>query len=97
MEKQSQQVNMKTPSGKIVPFEKWIRTCSTRTLVNDIKKMLILTNKEAQRLASLKVRGKDGKLATNPDARMALEMTYYMLLMLIADTTKPLPVENEVE
>ena len=65
-------------------------------MTTDIKKMLILTNKEVARLAAMKGRDKEGNLVLHPQARAALEQTYFMLLVLVADTTQPIPVDNEV-
>ncbi len=81
------QVVMRTPSGKVVPFAVWVRTLDKDHLRNDIRKMLLEINNAMEKL----VRRSDDV------ARAALEQTYYMLLVLVADTTKPIPVKNEVD
>lgn len=80
------EVRMKTPSGKVVPFEKWVKTMPTQHMMTDIKHMVMTVWKTAQQLG----RG------NTPEGRAALEQTYYMLLVLLYPVDKPLPVKNEV-
>ena len=94
---ETKQVMMRTPSGKLVPFAEWVKGMRAGNLFNDIKKMLILTNKEVARLSAMRARGEGGALMLHPEARAALEQTYFVLLVLIADTSQPIPVDNEVE
>jgi len=92
---EAKKIMMKTPSGKLIPFEVWIKGHNVNSIVNDIKKMLVLTNKEVARLAALRVRDPSNQLVPHPDARLALEYTYFMMLLLVVDTTKPIPVDDE--
>jgi len=92
---EAKKIMMRTPSGKVIPFEIWIKQHNVTNIVNDIKKMLVLTNKEVARLAALRVRDPANQLVPHPDARLALEYTYFMMLLLVVDTTKPIPVDDE--
>jgi len=92
---EARKIMMQTPSGKLIPFEVWIKGHRVSEVVNDIHKMLVLTNKEVTRLAAIRVRDKEGQLIVHPDARLALEYTYFMLALLCFDTTKPLRVDDE--
>jgi len=83
-------IKMRCPSGKEVSFLEWVNTQTNESLSNDIKQMLIIVNKEVARLLSVNDNAKAQAV------REAVVSTYLTLLILVADTRTPIPVNDEV-